>query len=274
MKKLQSTVLMIFIISFVTTYAQDESKSKKMFFEIGGNYGISGFKGSLLNGSISPRTDYGYTLRCTYLITNFLGLGTGVEYTVYKSIASLNNYISNSISVDSENESFEYRIQASDIHEELTMQALELPFFLTIGKPLKNKTSLTGNLGLRITMPLQSTYHCTSGYIETKGYYPSYNVEFADMPKHGFKTITKADFSGDLDAEISTALFGDIGLIVPVGKLGFGFSLFGSYGLTTVLNSSDVGLMSYPDSYHSIVGSLSNKLSLIRAGARFILVLN
>ena len=271
MKKIRLLILMFFILSFVSLSSQNKLESKKLFFETSGFYGFSGFTGKIPNGNISPQKDYGFSFRGSYFFSNIIGIGSGAGYNSYNSDGSLDKYLSNSLTVDAENESFEYRINAKHVNEILTMKAIEIPLFIAIVKPLKDKVTLSGNLGVELVLPINTSYQCTSDYIQTKGYYSAYNVEFSDMPNHGFKTIDDANYSGELLYEISYAMFGDIRFIVPVGKIGLGFSLFGFYGLTPAIKSLNNGLMGYPGTYHSI-SSLSNNISLIKTGAKFIIM--
>lgn len=263
MKRTQFIILMFFILSVVSLSAQNKFDSKKLFFETSGFYGFSGITGKVPNGNISPQRDYGFSFRGSYFFSNIIGIGSGAGYNSYNSDGSLDKYLSNSLAVDAENESFEYRINAEHVNEILTMKAIEIPLFIAIGKPLKDKATFSGNLGVELVLPINTSYQCISGYIQTKGYYSAYNVEFSDMRNHGFETIDDTNYSGELPSEISYAVFGDIKFIIPVGKIGLGFSLYGSYGLTPIIRSHDNELISYPQTYHSI-SSLCNNISLVK----------
>ena len=263
MKSIKYIVIVILCLTAFASKAQD----KKLQLEIGGGYGLSGLSGKIENGSITPGMGYQLSLNGKYFFTNNIGLGIGAGYSAYSSNAELTTYSTNIASVDDENENFEYRITASGIKEEQKLSALEIPVFLAYRKSLSEKLGLNASLGLKFSLPLSATYQCTGGTIETRGYYPAFNVELYNMPNHGFEKVENINYSGDLSTQMAYSLFANAGITIPVGKIGINIGVYGSYGLNSVLKQEANQLMVYPKKYQSVT-ALADKISLVSGGVK------
>ena len=252
-------------LAFTSSNAQEV---KKLELGINGFYGYSGLSGSLTNGNISPGLSYQLSIEGKCFFLKNLGLGIGAGYTNYSSQGALNTYTSNNSTTDSEGERFEYRVTASGIKEELKLTAIEVPVFMTFRNSLSEKLGLQANVGLKISLPIAATYQSTEGALETKGYYASNNVEYANMPNHGFETIDKINYSGNLSTTMAYSLFGNIGITIPIYKMELNIGVYGSYGLNSVLKPTSKLLIDYPGNFNSL-SSLSEKVSLVSGGVKF-----
>jgi hypothetical protein len=259
----------IVIISalFLTFGMSNAQESKKLEFGINGFYGLSGLSGSLTNGNISSGLGYHLLVDGKFFFTPNIGFGLGAGYATYTSKVDLSSYVSNTPAVDDVNENFEYRVTASGVKEDIELSAIEIPIFLSYRKPLSEKLGLNANVGLKVSLPITATYQCTEGTLETKGYYASNNVEYANLPNHGFETIDKISYSGKLSTTMAYSLFGNIGITIQMGKMGLNLGVYGSYGLNSVLKPASKLLIDYPGKYNSL-SSLSEKVSLISGGVR------
>lgn len=264
--KTKQYILIISALCLACTIANAQN-TKKLEFGINGFYGLSGLSGSLTNGSISPGLSYHLSVDGKFFFTRTFGAGIGAGYASYASKADLSSYVSNTQTVDDVNENFEYRITASGVKEDIELSAIEIPIFLSYRKPLSEKLGINANVGLKVSLPITATYQCTEGTLETKGYYASNNVEYANMPNHGFETIDKISYSGKLSTTMAYSLFGNIGITIPMGKMGLNLGFYGSYGLNSVLKAASKLLIDYPGNYNSL-SSLSEKVSLINGGVR------
>lgn len=264
--KTKQYILIILALCLAFTMANAQ-ETKKLEFGITGFYGLSGLSGSVTNGSITPSLGYQFSIDGKFFFLKNLGLGIGAGYATYTSHGDLKTYVSNTPATDSEGESFEYRVTASGIKEELKLSAIEVPFFLTYRNPLSEKLGLIANVGLKVSLPLAVTYKCTDGALETKGYYASNSVEYANMLNHGFETIDEISYAGNLSATMAYSLFGNIGMTIPMGKMGLSFGIYGSYGLNSILKPQSKLLIDYPGTYNSL-SLLSGKVSLVSGGVR------
>lgn len=278
MKIIRYSTVILFCFAFIIAKAQDKP-IKKVEFEVNGFYGLSGMTGKIPNGKIKPEMNPQFSVSGKYFFTESVGLGIAAGYATYSSQAQLDNYSSSTTAIDTENESFEYRVTATGIKEKQKLDAFEIPIFIALRKRIfkedglyKNtiltKMKLQVNLGMKISLPVNATYQCTEGKLETKGYYASNNVEYANMPNHGFETIEKISYSGNLSTTMAYSLFGNIGIAIPIGKsLGLNLGVYGSYGLNSVLKPQSKLLIDYPGTYNSLT-SLSEKVSLVSGGLR------
>jgi len=259
-------ILAILCLAVVQSSAQKD-ETKKYEFGINGFYGLSGLSGSVNNGSITSGLGYKLSIDGEYFFASHIGLGIGTCYATYTSKADLNSYTSNAPAIDDEGGSFEYRVKASGIKEKLNLTAIEVPVFIAYRKVLSRKIRLQSHVGLKASIPIEATYQCTNGVTETKGYYISNNVEFANMPNHGFQTIDRINYSGNLSTTIAYSIFGNVGITIPMGVIGLNLGVYGSYGLNSILKPRSSFLIDYPDNYNSL-SSLSGKVSLISGGIR------
>lgn len=259
----------VLLLSLCVFALQAQDTFNKFSFEASGFYGLSGLTGTMASGKITPGLSYQFQLGGAYYFSKSLGAGIGAGYANYTSQSLLDNYTStsNTPARDSEGENFEYRVTASGIKELQSLSALEVPVFIAFRTDGENKAGLNINAGLKFSLPLSANYQCTGGSLTTKGYYPAYNVEFSDMPNHGFETINSINYSGKLNAVTATSVFGNISYLIPLGKVGLNLGVYGSYGLSSVLKPSSKLLIDYPGSYNSLT-SLSSSVSLISAGVR------
>jgi OmpA-OmpF porin, OOP family len=263
---MKTTIIAISVLFFL--FLAGNAQDKKFQLETGGSYGLSGLSGKVENGSITPGMAYQLSLNGKYFFTSNIGVGIGAGYSAYSSTAELTTYSANIASTDDENENFEYRITASGINEEQKLSALEIPIFLAYRKSLSEKLGMFGNAGLKFSLPLSATYQSTGGTIETRGYYPAYNIELHNMPNHGFEKVENISYSGNLTTQMAYSLFANAGITLPLGKMGINIGVYGSYGLNSVLKPEATQLMVYPGEYRSVT-ALAEKVALISGGLKF-----
>lgn len=260
--------IFIFTALFLIYLVSNAQNIKKFELEINGFYGLSGLKGSVVDGSITPGLGYQLSIDGKYFFTSNFGIGIGAGYASYNSMVELKNYVSNTSAIDDESENFEYRVTASGIKENIELRTFEIPVFLSCKLPLSDKLGLVANAGVKASIPITATYQCTAGALETKGYYSSNNVEYSNMPNHGFESIDKISFSGQLSSEMAYSLFGNIGISIPLGKISLNLSVLGSYGLNAAIKPFGNLLIDYPGKYNSI-SSLSEQVSVIGGSLKF-----
>lgn len=270
MKKIQYTLLSCLLIINLSAISQTSvikaPDFKKSEFSVNAFYGISGLSGSLANGTITPETGAQYSLEGSLFLTRSVGVGLGVGYANYKSSIKLNNYTSSVSTTDDGGDNILYNVKASNIIEKEEVSAFEIPLFLSFRFP-STKVYFEGNSGVKVSIPVSSSYNYTQGSITTTGYYEKYNIELADMPEHGYQTVNNPAYSGKLSTNTSFSVFAKVGCVIPTGNLGIHIGLYGSYGLNSILESQNNVLISYPNVSYPVT-SLINKISLISGGIR------
>lgn len=253
------------IAALVILSIASRAQNKKFEFEIGGGYGLSGLSGKIENGSIKPGMGERFTIGAKYFFTSKFGLGSECSFARYCATAKLSEYSAAITSVDDEKESFEYRIMANGIEEDINISAAEPALFFAYRQKFSDKIGMYGNVGLKMSVALSAKYQCTSGTIETRGYYPAYNVELYNMPNHGFGKVEDLNYSDNLETAVLNSIFVDAGAIIPVGKFGIQIGVYGSYGMNSLIEPEAKQLMIYPGEYQSVI-SLADQVSLISGG--------
>jgi hypothetical protein len=250
----------------INTQAQI-AKLKKSEFAISSFFGLSGLSGSLPNGNVKPALGYQFAIDWRYFFSPKWGIGLGAGYAANASNGNLDSYSLKTPSTDDTGESFEYRLTASGIKEKLKLNAVEIPVYLAYRKKVSKKLGLQGSLGFKVSLPVSATYQATEGTIETKGYYPAYDAEFSNMPNHGFEKIDKINYSGDLTTQMAYSIFCGFGVSKPLGKVGLTIGVYGSYGLSSVLQPGNNQLFTYPLIYNSLT-NLSEKTNMVSGGLK------
>ena len=267
MKKIQFVAIVILCMGSINSLAQT-AKLKKSEFAISSFGGLAGLSSSLPNGNVKPEIGYQFALDWKYFFSPKWGIGLGVGYSAYSSKANLDSYsLKKTPSIDDTGEGFEYHLTASGIKEKLKLSAIETPFYLAYRKEIPEKLGLQGSFGFKVSLPITATYQATEGTIETTGYYWTYDVVFSNMPNHGFEKIEKIGYSGDLTTKMAYSLFCGFAISKPIGKVGLTIGVYGSYGLSSVLQPGNKQLVTYPSIYNSLT-SLSKKVNLVAVGLK------
>jgi hypothetical protein len=142
--------------------------------------------------SFSGSVDFGYFL------SKYFGLSTGIGYSSYSTLLTLDAYQNAGPAVDSENEAFEMRVTGSGIKEDQKVGFLTVPFSLILHVPLSKSLGFFVQPGINLAIPISKTFQ-NSGIFTYKGYYSSYNILLEDLPAYGFPTNLSSESSGDME---------------------------------------------------------------------------
>lgn len=177
------------------------SKQKRLYI---GAY-LNPLKTSILNSELVNISDLSTNSKLTinglldfgYFFTPITGISVGLGYSNYSSQLSLDNYETHFQSTDSENESFEMRINGNSISEEQNISFFNIPICLSLRLQMSEKLGLFLNGGMEFKIPVVNNY-TGSGNFTYDGYYPAYPVLLQNLPEYGFPSNLKTDVSGDL----------------------------------------------------------------------------
>ncbi|HEX3006200.1 MAG TPA: hypothetical protein VHO90_01145, partial [Bacteroidales bacterium] len=93
------------------------------------------------------------------------------------------------------------------------------------------------------------------GNIVTSGYYPEWDVELTDMPRHGFTTV-EGNGDGDVTLKTSVGAFLNAGIILKLTeRMNFAAGLYGNYGLTSATDKKDGTPYQKSGTYNSCINS-------------------
>ena len=272
MKKIP--IIMIFMLCLNLVNGQGRwRKFDKNEFEISGFGGMSGIKGAISDGAITPTISYQTSFEWKHFFSQKWGIGTGIQYASYNSTSQLSNYYSATPAVDDLGESFEYRVTASGIRENVKISAVEAPLFLAYRNVITKKQQFQASLGVKFSYPISASYRSTAGTVETRGYYPAYAVEFFNLPNHGFEKVDPISYSGKLISDLSVSIMAGFGFSLAVSKnCGISIGVYGSYGLLSPVKPGEKQLVNYPVTYNSTFSVAKNLVFVdtgLKCGFRF-----
>jgi hypothetical protein len=255
-------IVMLLIVPF-SLFAQ-QAKLKNTELVINAFYGVSGWKGSLAGGTLTPDFGPQFSVEGSYFLGKCIGIGSGVGYADYATTVKADAYSMSMPFTDEDGDKLLYVVKANGLSEKDKLSALEVPLFVAFRQPSSN-LYFEAKAGVKVSIPISSSYKLNKGTITTTGVYDAYGVELTDLPDHGFQTATDLESSGKLTTKTSLSLFAKAGVVVPVSKVKLHISLYGAYGLSSALKEGDAVFVSYPNVYHSL-GSLSTKTALVNGG--------
>lgn len=178
--------------------------------------------------------DYGgkFGLDYSYFFGSYVGFSVGAYADLYRSkFTFASDFEDANESVDEANGGCKYKLRYDvKADEKQQMFMLGAPVMFRFRLPMK-KWAFHTDLGAAFELPLKSTFK-TDGSTEVKGYYTDLNVEFKDMPNHGFRTETY-ERSGDLElSKYGVSAIADLGFSRQMGdRSSLYLGLYASYSL-------------------------------------------
>ncbi len=177
------------------------------------------------SGSNSGRSFYG-NLEAGYLISKYFGFKSGIGYTSYSAEISLYSYQDALMNRDSENESYELRITASNINESQSLKTMIIPLNIIINIPLGGIASIFVEPGMNLVIPVMKNYS-NSGFFTYKGYYQEYNVLLENLPLHDFSSNRLVNAEGDPELKqtwLDATVYSGLNIVInPKLRLSGGF---------------------------------------------------
>ncbi len=224
------------------------------YLYLNGGGGFHNLSYPLLNGS--EKGSFGYTLNAGYgyFFSKHWGLQTGIGLQSFKPEATL-NYMTGSPATDTDGENYEYRTYYNNWKEKQKLMFLDIPLGLQFRHTLNKKIGLLAMAGVKMAIPVHSTFETTGGEIATTGYYSQYEVELKDMPQHGFVSITD-HLTGDVSIKTSYSGFADLGATFTLTpKIDLYTGAYLDYGLNSLGKRVDKLVYQKDGVYNGILAS-------------------
>jgi len=231
-----------------------QAQDKAQYLNINFGSGVHNLKYDVLNGTQDGNTGYAFNLGYNYFFNENWGVGTGIGIETFQSKATL-NYQTKMQSIDTDEESYEFRTQYTDWTEKQNVLMLDIPLGIVYQIKLNENSKLQVNFGPKVSFNLKAKYEITNGSIETTGFYPQYNVVLSGMPQHNFKTITEFP-KEDIKLNPAISAFVDLGGLYSLNtntELYFGGYL--NYGLNNLIDAKNNLLYQENGVYNGIFGS-------------------
>lgn len=155
-----------------------------------------------------------------YSITNNIGIGSGVEFSLYKqdvsliqSSSSLTNY-----EIDSSGSAFLYNVTTSNYKEKQTLQAIQVPLFLQFKMNINKGIDFNFRAGAKYFLPVSYKFKATADNVVGTAYYPDYNLSINDLPDYGFGGQNNYTANGEYQTKGIFMSSFEIGFTFDMGK--------------------------------------------------------
>ncbi|MDR0367962.1 MAG: PorT family protein [Bacteroidales bacterium] len=197
-------ILGIFLLSGLSLHSQ----YIRHYLTAGVGTGMFSFNYNIEGGKSKPRLGFaGKASYCFYFSPNW-GVGGGFDVSMYSTNGYLDGAkVSFDNKIDDEEDVYRKDIYFRDWSEIQTAIYVELPIELHYQYDfgLRKRRMMHLHFGAKVQLPLMGQYNVTRGNLETQGYYPEWNINFFDMPNHGFGTDGSRRTAGKLNLPLNIA---------------------------------------------------------------------
>ncbi|MCU0472386.1 MAG: hypothetical protein MUC93_03320 [Bacteroidales bacterium] len=196
-----------------------------------------------------------------YFFSKMIGISIGGGMGSYSTNLTIDSCSFSFLSTDSENESYEMRINGKSITEEQKISFLRIPVCVVLKIPAGAKLGFYAKAGLSFNIPIVKSYS-GSGIFTYNGYYAAYPVLLHDLPAYGFPSDLNTKASGDLEIiSFSQTLVASGGVSYSLNdaiQLILGLQFNRSLGsISDYSTDSDYSLTSKANELNSIMGGTS-----------------
>ncbi|HEY5590075.1 MAG TPA: outer membrane beta-barrel protein [Paludibacter sp.] len=240
--------LIIMFICLISNFTFGQKENLSLSIIGGKSYTL--LENNISDGTSSKKDGYVIDIQINKAISNFLAIGSGIGFSNYSTDVSLDVYSNTISAIDTEGESYQYRLNGSDLRENQSIYFIDVPLNLIIQNRQKRNFKTFLQLGISALIPIHSSFYCTNGVIESRGYYPQYRVELMNMPNHGFDECILTSTTGKLPTQIGLATTLDLGAKISLGDLYISIAAFVSYGVSSICKNRE--LLTYDLKYQSL----------------------
>ena len=235
MKKQYNITLFTLLLS-VSLFGQIERFS----FALNGGINSTLLKNDIPGSLSTAIIDCGANIQFNTAISHFMAIGIGAGYAKYSTEVYLDKYFNAISTIDTEGDTYEYRVYGTNVKENQFVDMVEIPFLLIFQNQEHKKFKTYLQIGVKAEIPLQSHYECLSGIIESRGYYPQYNVELSNIPTHGFDQYSLVEKKGQFLTQVGSAALLEVGTNISLEKSYISIALCGSYGLANICKQREL----------------------------------
>lgn len=233
-----------------------QAQEAKQYISILGGSGIHNLQYNFEDKANKYQNSVGYLLdlKYSYFFSSRMGISTGVGISTYSGLADMNSTYKHE-ETDLDGQLYEFRSKFNHWNEKQSGLFVDVPLALLFRLNSGKKNQLLFGIGGKASFPVKSTYKVTGGDITTSGYYSQWNIEFVNLPKYGFTTISNQP-KGDLTLKPSYALTADLGNQHRLNDhLGAYVGGYINYGLNNISKSNDKPIYQSDGTYNGVLNS-------------------
>jgi len=243
-------IIGLLLLLYVNIQAQEASHY--LYLNTGG--GFHNLSYHLQNGNEKGSFGYSFNAGYGYFFNEHWGVQAGLGLQTFKPTATL-TYQTGTPSTDTDGTTYEYRTYYNNWQEQQRLLFLDIPLAAQYRQKLNEKFQLLAAAGLKISIPVKTTYKTTGGEINTTGFYSQWNVELKDMPQHDFNNITDQQ-TGNVSIKTSYSGFADLGALYGLSpRLDLYAGGYVNYGLNNVLKSDNKLVYQQGNVYNGVLAS-------------------
>lgn len=238
-------------------------------FDLG--FGAHTMKYNVAEGEYSPSFGVEIGGTCSYYFTNNIGVGIGSYLGLYQSKYTLSHEYTSSILYDTDNDyTYQTNLDVS-LDEKHKLLMLNIPISFRAKFNFGDDWCFYANEGAMLNIPVYTHYKSSLTQTSTAHYFEP-NIDFHDMPNHGFSTESynqKGDFKLN---KLGFSPFVEVGVSRPIStKCSLYLGLYFSYNVTNLLkdNKNDFAYFEpgyVPSSSTAFASNLTNDLKSLSLG--------
>lgn len=235
-------------------YSAIQAQENGHYFSLNAGGGFNNLSYQLKNGSEKGGFGSSVNAGYSYFVTEHWGLNTGIGLQSFRPEATISYQTANSMT-DTDGEVFEYRTNYNNWKEQQQLLFLNIPIGIQYRFGYSEKLRFLASAGMKISLPVKTTYKTTGGEIVTTGYYSQYDVVLKDLPQHGLSTIAD-QYTGDVTIKPSCSGYVELGALYGLSSsLDLYVGGYFDYGLNNVIKGTS-NVVYQPDGiYNGILAS-------------------
>lgn len=118
--------------------------------------------------------------------------------------------------------------------ETQSMLALEIPVGALFRVPIKENFTFLPGVGVKVYIPLKTSFEVTDGKTSTQIYNKNLNVTMDSVASHGIKTSDVHPSGSSETKRLSGSVYVDLNFVHRIGGIHLFYGLYGDYGLTNI----------------------------------------
>ncbi len=216
------------------------------------NGGYAGFEFSHTPASAQKSLGLGFGGRYNYFVSPNWGFRTGLGLDYAKTTAKMGEFVDDFLKTDQESDQVHYHYSFSSVEEDYDIYMLSVPLQLVY-----QYKRLMGGFGIKPAFPISVAYSQTITDINTKAYFPQYDVWVDDswvMACGDYPYVpTSNKYMASPIVILATA---DLEYMIPVNrKFSIGVSAFIDYSINSSFSFRKSQLSSVYTDQNSMVGT-------------------